>query len=195
MAALSDDIAYNNHDIDDGIRSGILEVEPLRAIPLIGGIFDRVEKRWPGIDRTVRTHEVVRELIGIMVGDVLEETRRRLDAHKPRSAEELRALSEPMVAFSEDMMETLAELRRHLFAHMYTHYKVNRMMSQAGRVTRDLFDLYLSDPGVLPTDVQMKFEGQGEEAAARVICDHIAGMTDRFAMEEHRRLFTVQGYF
>lgn len=195
IAALSDDIAYNNHDIDDGIRSGILEVEPLREIPLIGGIFDRVEKRWPDISKTVKTHEVVRELIGIMVGDVLEETRRRLALHKPDSPDALRRLGEPVVSFSEEMMETLAVLRRHLFAHMYTHYKVNRMMSQAGRVMRDLFDLYLSDPGVLPTDVQARIDGQAEETAARVICDHIAAMTDRFAMEEHRRLFTVQGYF
>jgi dGTPase len=195
IAALSDDIAYNNHDIDDGIRSGLLELGPLREIPLIGGIFDRIEARWPGLSQTVKIHEAVRELIGLMVGDVLEETRRRLALYKPATYEELRKLDQPVVAFSEDMLETLAVLRRHLFAHMYTHYKVNRMMSQAGRVMRDLFDLYLGDPGVLPTDVQLKMQDLDEKARARVICDYIAGMTDRYAVEEHRRLFTVQGYF
>ena len=195
IAALSDDIAYNNHDIDDGLRSGLLQLEPLLELPLVGEIFRRVEKRWPGQPRTIVIHEAVRDLIGVMVGDVLEETRRRLDAARPETAEDLRRLDQPVVAFSEEMVLHLAALRRHLFAHMYRHYKVNRMMSQAGRVMRDLFDLYLNDPGVLPTDVQAGMQGAGTAESARHVCDYIAGMTDRFAVEEHRRLFTVQGYF
>lgn len=195
IAALSDDIAYNNHDIDDGLRSGLLEMEPLLELPLVGEIFRRVEERWPGQPRTIVIHEAVRDLIGVMVGDVLEETRKRLEAARPETAEDLRRLDRPMVAFSEEMVMHLAALRRHLFAHMYRHYKVNRMMSQAGRVMRDLFDLYLNDPGVLPTDVQAGMHGAGTADSARHVCDYIAGMTDRFAVEEHRRLFTVQGYF
>jgi len=195
IAAISDDIAYNNHDMDDGIRSGILEIGPLREIPLIGGIFDRIEARWPDLPETVKTHEAVRELIGLMVGDVLEETRRRLARDNPRTADELRRLDYPVVSFSEDFLQTLSELRRHLFAHMYRHYKVNRMMSQAGRVMGELFDLYHATPNVLPVAIQKQIEKPGTEQAARVICDHIAGMTDRFAMEEHRNLFTVQRYF
>jgi dGTPase len=195
IAALSDDIAYNNHDIDDGLRSGLLELEPLLDLPLVGDIFRRVETRWPGVARTILIHEAVRELIGVMVGDVLEETRKRLARARPGSPEEVRALDEPLVAFSEEMVMNLAALRRHLFAHMYRHYKVNRMMSQAGRVMRDLFDLYLNDPGVLPTEVQKGMRGAGTAESARRVCDYIAGMTDRFAVEEHRRLFTVQGYF
>lgn len=195
IAALADDIAYNNHDIDDGLRSGLLELEPLLDLPAVGDIFRRVRRRWPDIDRNVLIHEAVRELIGLMVSDVLKETKQRLKDAKPESAEDVRRLDRPMVAFSEGMVEILAALRRHLFAHMYRHYKVNRMMSQASRVMRDLFDLYLNDPGVLPTEIQAGIDEAGSARAARIVCDHIAGMTDRFAVEEHRRLFTVQGYF
>tara|TARA_R110002072_G_scaffold37033_5_gene108753 strand:+ start:712 stop:1902 length:1191 start_codon:yes stop_codon:yes gene_type:complete len=195
IAALSDDIAYNNHDLDDGLRSGLLELEPLLELPLLGDIFRRVSTRWPDIKRNVMIHEAVRELIGLMVGDVLEETRRRLAEAQPASADALRQLERPMVAFSEDMLAILAALRRHLFANMYRHYKVNRMMSQGQRVMSDLFDLYLSDPGVLPPDVQTDMGEAGSAQTARAVCDYIAGMTDRFAVEEHRRLFTVQGYY
>ena len=195
IAALADDIAYNNHDLDDGLRSGILEMAPLLDLPLVGDIFRRVRTRWPDIKRTVLIHEAVRELIGVMVSDVLVETTRRLDETQPASADALRQLGQPVVAFSEEMLETLAALRRHLFANMYRHYKVNRMMSQGRRVMSDLFDLYLNDPGVLPTDVQSGMGEAGSAQTARAVCDYIAGMTDRFAVEEHRRLFTVQGYF
>ncbi|WP_297731617.1 deoxyguanosinetriphosphate triphosphohydrolase [uncultured Maricaulis sp.] len=195
IAALADDIAYNNHDIDDGLRSGLLELEPLLELPLVGDIFTRARENWPDKPQAIIVHEAVRELIGVMVEDVLTETRRRLDLAKPESAEALRALDHPVVAFSEEMVLHLAALRRHLFAHMYRHYKVNRMMSQARRVASDLFDLYLSDPGVMPNDVQASMSGAGTAQSARAICDYIAGMTDRFAVEEHRRLFTVQGYF
>ena len=195
IAALADDIAYNNHDIDDGLRSGLLEMDPLLDLPLVGDIFRRVRERWPDKPQAIIVHEAVRELIGVMVADVLTETRKRLDEARPESAGALRALDRPMVAFSEAMLLHLAALRRHLFAHMYRHYKVNRMMSQARRVTGELFDLYLADPGVLPSDIQAGMNGAGTAQTARGVCDYIAGMTDRFAVEEHRRLFTVQGYF
>ncbi|MHA6289180.1 deoxyguanosinetriphosphate triphosphohydrolase [Maricaulis sp. CAU 1757] len=195
IAALSDDIAYNNHDLDDGLRSGLLELEPLLELPLVGDIFRRVRERWPDQPQTIIIHEAVRDLIGVMVSDVLRESRQRLDEARPDSPEAVRALDRPMIAFSEEMTLHLAALRRHLFAHMYRHYKVNRMKSQAGRVMQDLFDLYLSDPGVLPTEIQAEMKGAGTAETARRVCDHIAGMTDRAAIEEHRRLFTVQGYF
>ena len=170
-------------------------MDPLLDLPLVGDIFRRVRERWPDKPQAIIVHEAVRELIGVMVADVLTETRKRLDEARPESAGALRALDRPMVAFSEAMLLHLATLRRHLFAHMYRHYKVNRMMSQARRVTGELFDLYLADPGVLPSDIQAGMNGAGTAQTARGVCDYIAGMTDRFAVEEHRRLFTVQGYF
>jgi dGTPase len=195
IAALSDDIAYNNHDIDDGLRSGLLALEPLLDLPMAGEVFRQVRAQWPDISRDVLIHEAVRELIGLMVGDVLSETRRRLREAKPGTAEELRALDQPVVAFSEEMNLQLAAIRRHLFDNMYRHYKVNRMMGQAGRVVRDLFDLFLNDPGLLPTEVRAGAGDARSLETARLVCDYIAGMTDRSAIEEHRRLFTVQGYF
>lgn len=195
IAAISDDIAYNNHDIDDGLRAGLLELDALMELPLLGDILRGIQKKWPDIDRNVLIHEAVRELIGEMVGDVLSESVRRLTQSAPGSDQEVRLLEAPVVAFSEEMVGILAALRRHLFSHMYRHYKVNRMMSQAGRVMRDLFDLFLNDPGILPDEVRRQTDGAGSATTARVVCDHIAGMTDRFAVEEHRRLFTVQGYF
>ena len=152
-------------------------------------------ERWPDADRAIFIHEAVRDLIGVMVADVLTETRSRLEAAKPASAADIRALDAPVVAFTEEMPLHQAALRRHLFANMYRHYKVNRMMSQASRVMGELFDLYLRDPGVLPNDVQAGMSGAGTAGSARHVCDYIAGMTDRFAVEEHRRLFTVQGDF
>jgi dGTPase len=195
IAAVADDIAYNNHDIDDGLRAGLLELDALMELPLVGDVFRGVQSKWPDVDHTVQIHEAVRELIGHMVGDVLVETRKRLDQHRPDSAGALRAMPRAMVGFSPEMTEFLAALRRHLHAHMYRHYKVNRMMSQASRVVEELFDLYLHDPGVLPTRVQAGMDGSDDAGRARLVCDHIAAMTDRFAVEEHRRLFTVQAYF
>jgi dGTPase len=195
IAAVADDIAYNNHDIDDGLRAGLLDLDALMELPLLGDIFRSVEQRWPDIDRNVLIHEAVRELIGHMVGDVLTETRRRLSEARPDSADALRALPQAVVGFSPEMTEILAALRRHLHAHMYRHYKVNRMMSQASRVVEDLFDIYVGNPGVLPTGIQDRLPGTDRSDVARTVCDHIAGMTDRFAVEEHRRLFTVQAYF
>lgn len=194
IAAIADDIAYNNHDLDDGLRSGFLELEPLLKIPLVGDVFRAVRAKWPDISRTLLIHGAVRELIGRMVTDVLQETRRRLDAEKPRSAEEVRMAHGPMVSFSGEMTEQLAELRRHLFTQLYRHDKVNRMMSQASRVMRDLFAHYLEHPGVLPNDMQNAMQGRSDNERARLVCDYIAGMTDRFAIEEHKRLFAVQGY-
>jgi len=194
IAAVSDDIAYNNHDLDDGLRSGLLEFEPLMKVPLVADVFKAVRAKWPDISRTLLIHSAVRELIGRMVKDVLQETRRRLDKEKPRSADDVRMAHWAMVSFSEEMTEQLAELRRHLFTHMYRHDKVNLMMSQASRVMRDIFAHYLDNPGVLPNDMQKAMQDRQDDERVRLVCDYIAGMTDRFAIEEHKRLFAVQGY-
>ena len=194
IAALSDDIAYNNHDIDDGLRSGILKIEQLMDLPLVGQVFRRCRDRYPDISENILIHEAVREMIGLMVADVLEETRRRLKESGADSPDAIRALDQPMVAFSDGMTESLAAVRRFLYANMYLHYKVKRMKEKGKMVVRDLFAAFLSDPMLLPTELQREAGGPDEEATARVVCDYIAGMTDRYAIEEHRKLFHVEGW-
>ncbi|WP_440959468.1 deoxyguanosinetriphosphate triphosphohydrolase [Oceanicaulis sp. LC35] len=194
IAALSDDIAYNNHDIDDGLRSGILKIEQLMDLPLVGDVFRRCRTRYPDISENILIHEAVREMIGLMVADVLDETRQRLKESGADSPEAVRALDRPMVSFSDGMTESLAAVRRFLYANMYLHYKVKRMKEKGKMVVRDLFSAFLSDPMLLPTGLQREAGGAGEEATARVVCDYIAGMTDRYAIEEHRKLFHVEGW-
>lgn len=194
IAALSDDIAYNNHDIDDGLRSGILKIEQLMDLPLVGDVFRRCRARYPDISENILIHEAVREMIGLMVADVLDETRRRLKESGADSPDAVRALDQPMVSFSDSMTESLAAVRRFLYANMYLHYKVKRMKEKGKMVVRDLFAAFLSDPMLLPTELQREAGGAGEEATARVVCDYIAGMTDRYAIEEHRKLFHVEGW-
>jgi dGTPase len=195
IAALSDDIAYNNHDIDDGLRAGLLDLDELAKLPLVGETLRQVRQRYPDASEELQILEMVRDLIGAMVDDVLAETRDRLAALNPDSADAIRAAGRETAAFSNDMLIGLAELRQHLFANMYRHYKVNRMMAQAERVVVDLFGRFNSDPGLLPTRYRLQAGEPGSVELARLVCDYIAGMTDRYALEEHRRLFTVQGYF
>lgn len=195
VAALADDIAYNNHDLDDGLRAGLFTVEDIEAeVPLVHRAFEDVRARYPGIDKDRLIHEAVRDLIGFMVADVLTESRKRLDHYRPQSADAVRALSAPVIAFSEDFKSEEAPLRQFLFTHMYRHYKVNRMMGQASRVVKELFELFIAGPNLLPTDIAAQCEGPHTAKTARIICDYIAAMTDQFAIAEHSKLFSVTGY-
>ena len=191
VAALSDDIAYNNHDIDDGLRAGLFTVEQLMALPLVGDVFRKAEERWPGVDPHRVNAEAIRDLIGLMIGDLIAETRRR--AENMGSAAAVRAAGRPTAAFTAAMEQAMKTLKAFLFENMYRHYKVMRMVSKAHRVVGDLFEACVSDPRILPTEWRQQADGGRTTKTARVVCDYIAGMTDRFALIEHKRIFGLDG--
>ncbi|MHC8509288.1 MAG: deoxyguanosinetriphosphate triphosphohydrolase [Rhodospirillales bacterium] len=192
VAALADDIAYDNHDIEDGLRAELFTVADLADAPLAGPIFADARKRYPGLDESRLIHESVRGMIGAMVSDLTEETRRRLEQSGAQSAAAVRALGRPVAAFSEDMRAGERALKEFLFANMYRHYKLNRMTSKGRRVVRDLFGLLLHEPECLPTEWRARTDRPGTLQTAQIVADYIAGMTDRAALDEHRRLFDVQ---
>jgi dGTPase len=188
IAALSDDIAYHSHDIDDGLRAGLFTVEDLSRVPLVGPIFGEVAARYPGLEPTRLIHESIRRLIDQFVNDVLGETRRRLAAAAPRSSDAIRALGRPVVAFSPRMADDNQALRAFLYERMYRHPRVKAMTDHAKVVVRDLFADMIARPDLLPEDWRAKADGAGGTGTARLVADYIAGMTDRFALDEHARL-------
>jgi dGTPase len=189
VAALADDIAYDNHDTDDGLRAGLFAIADLTQVPLLGSIFAEVDKLYLGIEETRRIHEAIRRLIDRMIGDLVEESRRRIATLKAQSAADIRRHSAAVIAFSAGMREQERGLRRFLFERMYRHYRVNRMASKARRIVQELFRLLLAEPQCLPTEWQSQATGAATRETARVVADYIAGMTDRFALDEHYRLF------
>ena len=188
IAALADDIAYNNHDLDDGLRAGLFAVADLAEVPLVGPIFAEVGRRYPGLDDGRLIHEAIRRVIDFMVRDLIGETERRLKASGASSVEELRSLGTPVASFSEEMRRHDRALKRFLFERMYRHPRVNRMASKAHRVVRELFQQFLAEPGCLPVEWAVPPDAS-EAGRARIVADYLAGMTDRFALDEHRRLF------
>jgi len=194
VAALADDIAYNNHDIDDGLRAGLFTVADVCEVPIVGRHFADVRKRYPDISENRLIHEAVRDLIGYMVSDVLAETRKRLSETNPQSADEIRGLDFPIVSFSDMFRTEEGPMRTFLYENMYKHYKVNRMMGQASRVVSQLFEQFINDPDILPTEYRKQCDGPRNAKTARVVCDYIASMTDSFAINEHKKLFSVTGY-
>ena len=191
VAALSDDIAYNSHDLDDGLRAELFTLDDLADVPLVGPIIEQVRGAYPGLELGRVIHETVRRMIDAMVNDVLTETRFRLAESDPRSVKDVRAGKRALVAFSDAMQARDRALKSFLFERMYRHFKVNRMTSKARRVVADLFALLLDEPDCLPTLWREKAEAADQTARARLVADYIAGMTDRFAHDEHRRLFDL----
>ncbi|WP_091742786.1 deoxyguanosinetriphosphate triphosphohydrolase [Phenylobacterium immobile] len=191
VAALSDDIAYNNHDVDDGVGARLFRLEDLLDVPLIGPHIASTLKEFPSVDSHRQRLEAVRRMIGAMVGDVLSETTQNAQALKVGSAEEVRMLGQALVSFSPAMLQDLAQLRLFLSERMYRHWRVNRTRSQARRILADMFKLFMAEPDVLPAEWFAQTLDRDDWGRARVVCDYIAGMTDRFAIEEHRKLFNL----
>lgn len=188
VAALSDDIAYNNHDLDDGLRAGLFAVDDLAAVPFVSEMFDRVTTEYGEIEPPRLIHEAVRRLIDYMVTDLIDETRRRLAAARPPNAAAVRALGRPVAAFSASLVDNDRRLKDFLHDRMYRHDEVRRTTNRARAVVRELFDTYMEDTDRLPEEWRRRAHGRNSARRARLVADYIAGMTDRFALQEHRRL-------
>ena len=192
IAAVADDIAYNNHDIDDGLRARLFTIADLNEVPLVGPIFADVVKLFPDADESRCIHEAVRRLIGAMTNDLIEETARRINDLAPKNAADVRHHRDPVAGFSEAMRENDAAIKDFLLSNMYRHYKLNRMTSKGKRVVKDLFQLLLEEPECLPTEWRERAGSPYSEPTAWLVADYIAGMTDRYALDEHKRLFDLQ---
>jgi dGTPase len=189
VAAFADDIAYDAHDIDDGLRAELFTLEDIATVALPGKIIGEIRGAYPQLDAARLVHEFIRRLIGLLIEDVTAETRRRLDALAPGSVEEIRRASSPVAAFSPAIGDAERAIKAFLKMRMYRHGRVMHVMDQAAGVVRDLFARYSERPNDLPAEWQEGLEQANEAARARRIADFIAGMTDRYALAEHARLF------
>jgi len=189
-AALADDIAYNSHDMDDGLRAGLFDIADVEeAVPFVGDIIAGVRARYPTLEQARVIHETTRRVITILVENALQEATRRIEAIAPQSADDVRAADRQIVAFSDDMTAALRDLRAFLFSRMYRHQRVNRIMGEAEEVVARLFAEFMARPERLPDEWAYACEATDEARRARIVADYIAGMTDRYALVEHRRLF------
>ena len=189
VAAFADDIAYDAHDIDDGLRAGLFGIDDLKVMPLTETIIREIDRHYPALDDARRGAELVRELISYMIGAVMAETGKRLAAAKPQSAHDVRRHHRPLVAFPPEVTEEEAAIKAFLKLHMYRHVRVMRVMGEAEAILFDLFARYQASPGDLPAEWVEGAERESEGERARRIGNFIAGMTDRFALMEHQRLF------
>ncbi len=188
IANLADEIAYNNHDVDDGLRSGLITLAQLETVPIFRRHLTEVRGRYPDLNDRRLIHETVRRMINTLVVDLLAQTRANLAEHRPESLEDVRRCP-PLAAFSPQVEEEHRALKRFLFQNLYRHYRVVRMSEKARRVVRELFEAFVNEPRLLPPEYQIRAAAYGLH---RVVCDYIAGMTDRYAIREHRRIFDIE---
>ena len=193
VANLADEIAYNNHDVDDGLRAGLLDIETLTSAAFFREQHDAVRARWPDLTGRRVVHETIRAMINHQATDLLETSRAAIGAAGPGSVDDVRGQRTALIGFSASMLEQHQDLKRLLRKELYRHYRVFRMSMKAQRIVRDLFDVFFNTPRSLPHDVQRRIEERsgGDSERARLVADYVAGMTDRFAIAEYGRLFDV----
>jgi dGTPase len=193
LANLADEIAYNNHDVDDGLRAGLIAIDDLRELAIFRRQFDVVAAQYPQLGGRRLVNEVVRRMIDFLVNDLIDASSRSIAAAAPKDVEAVRARPEPLLGFSDEVRAEHLELKRYLRENLYRHYRVLRMTNKARKVVRDLFETMLEDTDLMPTEHQAaarRMEAEdGRTGRARAVADYIAGMTDRYAILEHRRLF------
>ena len=186
LANLADEIAYNNHDVDDGLRSGLITLEQLEAVEVFAVQRREVELAYPGLAGRRLIHETIRRMINLMALDLIGQTEANIAAHRVETLDDVHRAPR-LIAYSEPLLPALKELKSFLRENLYHHYQVLRMTDKAKRIIADLFGAFMADPRLLPPQYQLR----AEDDTPRAIADYIAGMTDRYAMREHRRLFAI----
>lgn len=190
LTNLADEIAYNNHDIDDGLRSGLITMAQMEEVELFARLHREVEARYPGLPGRRALYETIRLMITAMTADLVETSARLIAEAAPATIDDVRA-APPLIRFSDAMRAETVALKRFLYANLYRHFQVNRMRVKASRIVRELFEAFLADPVLLPGDYQVQGDPHKQ---ARKIADYIAGMTDRYAIREHRRIFSLDHF-
>jgi dGTPase len=188
-AAIADDIAYDTHDIDDGLRAGLISLDMLEDVPLCAEILAGVRSRYPALDPVRTAHELMRRQITLMVEDVIATAAANLERLAPRSVADVHGAGITLVTFSDRMRKSESELKSFLYSHLYRHPQVMNVRASADTIVRDLFDRYMADDAALPEDWRERLPMLDEAARARHVADYLAGMTDTYAVREHRRLF------
>jgi dGTPase len=187
LTNFADEIAYNNHDIDDGLRSGLIKIEQLQEVALFNSQLEIVKAKHPKLEQRRLIHETVRRMINILVVDLCETSAQNIQKLAPQSIQDIRN-APYLIAFSAEISQQNLALKQFLRKNLYHHYKVNRMSAKAVRIVKELFEVFFSDPSLMPPEHLQN----ANKDKARAVADYIAGMTDRFAIREHRRLFTVE---
>ena len=196
LANVADEIAYNNHDVDDGLRARLLTIDAMREVPLFARHHDAVVARYPDLTPKQLRHETIRRMINAQVGDLTENSRLQLRAAAPKTVDEVRSQPQPLIGYTAAMQLENLELKRFLRERLYQHHQVYRMTYKAKGVVRELFDALFADPRLMPPELFLQTQSaeadQGEAGRAREVADYVAGMTDRYAIDEHERLFDAR---
>jgi dGTPase len=195
IANLADEIAYNNHDVDDGLRAELLSMEAIDSSALFSYHRSVVTQRWPQLPQRGTIHEVIRRMVNAEIVDLIEHSRKRIEIAAPRNIAAVRQHADPLISFGDEMLEQHRELKRFLTRHLYHHYRVHRMSVKAGRILKSLFDVFVQDLDMLPPEPRERVlrldRAQGAAGRARGVTDYIAGMTDRYAILEFERVFNA----